>query len=193
MEEVELGVRIRSAVFVVLVTTKENHKMAVLNVQRTMPHNVERVWAVLSDFPSTMIYNPEVLKSESVNGLQTGLGARRRCEFDPNGKKWTEEQIVAFDDAAKRFTLRIEGGTAAPPIDDVRAEMVAEALGPDETLVTVTTTLNGSGLKQRLVIGAGTVALRGVFRRVLAGLDHHLSTGAHVTDRAYLKAHDVRI
>lgn len=161
--------------------------MGTLTVRRTLDHPLESVWPVLADFAGTAVWNPDVLASAAVGDRRTGLGARRRCEFDTEGRKWTEEEIVAFDEGDHRYTLRIMEGTAAPPVEDVRVELAATAVGP-RTEVVVTATLTGRTVGQRLAAGAGSVVLRRVFHRVLAGLALHLDTGLTVADRAALRA-----
>ena len=149
--------------------------MATTTRRTTVDAPVERVWAVLADFAGTHRWNPEVPVSYAVGDQTTGLGARRRCEFDDAGRKWLEETIIAFDEPGHRYTLRLVDGTAKPPIDDVTVEIAAAAATADRTEVTFTATLTGRGPAQRAMAGVGALALRRVLGRVLAGLDDHLA------------------
>lgn len=153
-------------------------------VKRIIQRPVEEVWPLLSDFANTHTYNPEVLSSRSINGKSSGLGAVRRCEFDPQGNRWTQEEIVEFDEAERMYVLEIKDGPAKPPIDKVAVEMSATSAGPNETEVTATARLSGWGVRQNLMAWVGGFALRPVLGRVLAGLDHYLETGEKITGPA---------
>ncbi len=104
--------------------------MTQIAVTKKIERSIDDVWPVLADFAGTATYNPEVLASRSMNGLATGLGARRHCQLDQGGQKWTEEEIIEFEADRHRYVLRIVEGPGKPPIDDVRVEMSAHADRP---------------------------------------------------------------
>lgn len=164
-----------------------------LVARREIEVDADAAWAVLADFVRTDVWNPEVPRSHGTSGIDRGLGARRRCIFDARGKKWTEELITAFDDVGRSFTLKIVDGPAKPPVDDVRVTMAVRPLGPGRCEVTAHAVLTGSSFPQRLAARAGAKVLKGVFARVLAGLDHHLRTGEPVPDRGVLKRAGVEL
>ena len=163
------------------------------SASRTIDAPVEEVWRVLVDFGSTSVYNPSVPKSFSVGELASGLGAKRRCEFDDAGKKYIEERIVAFDDANRSYTVEIVDGPAKPPVDHVHVDISAVPDGPDRTVVTMSADLSGDGLKGKVMAAVGAPMLKRVSRQVLAGLDHHITTGEPVKDLTQLKSAGVKV
>ncbi len=161
--------------------------MATATRTATIDTPIEDVWPVLADFAGTYRWNPLVPVSHAVGDQSTGLGARRHCEFNNDGSKWLEEEIVAFDESNHRYTLRLLEGTEKPPIDDVRVEISARSASPTTTEVTMTAMLTGRGPVQKLVAGIGALALRRVLGQLMTGLEHHLNTGDEIIDLKQLR------
>jgi carbon monoxide dehydrogenase subunit G len=151
---------------------------------------IDRVWPVLADFAGNDRWSPPVFKSFAVNGKTTGLAARRRCELNDSGSKWTEEQIIAFDESNHRYTLQIVEGTAKPPLDDVRVELAASPRGTNATQVTMTADLTARGPMQKVTAGVGAIVLKRVFGQLMAGLEYYIATGRKVTDREQVERAD---
>lgn len=149
---------------------------------------IDRVWSVLADFAGTSRWNPLVPVSYAANGQRTGLGARRRCEFNDDGTKWLEEHIVAFDETSHRYTLQIIEGTEKPPVADVHVTIAARELTADTTEVTMTADLTAAGPIQKVIAGVGALALRRALHLLLAGLEHHIVTGNDVADPKQLRS-----
>lgn len=101
--------------------------------------------------------DPVVLVSYAANGRTTGLGARRRCEFNDDGTRWVEEHIAARE---------LTAGT---------------------TEVTMTADLAAAGPIKKVIAGAGSLALRRVLDQLLAGLAHHIATGDDAADLKQLR------
>lgn len=142
---------------------------------RTIHASLEEVWPVLADLANTADYNPAVARSFTINDQPSGLGARRRCDISADGKKFIEEEAVAFDAEGRSYTMSLVGGTAKPPIDTVQVTVSCEAAGPDATTVTMHTELAGNGLVQKAMALAATPMMRRVSGQVLDGLDAHVS------------------
>ena len=156
--------------------------MATATRSSTISAPIERVWSVLADFAGTYRWNPVVPFSHAVGDRSSGLGARRRFEFNGEGTKWIEEEIIAFDEVQHRYTLQLKRGTEMPPVDDVQVQISADRASPSTTRVTMTATLTGRGPVQKVVAGVGSLALRRVLGQLMAGLDHHVATGREVVD-----------
>ena len=147
-------------------------------VSRELLASPTEAWHVVRDIGSTAVWNPEVPHSEALGELRHGLGARRRCRFDHAGKKWVEETVVAYDEAARSMTVRLDEGSARPPFQDVSATMTVHPAGSGCRVQMVFHVTPGS-TTQRVMSWEAAPALRGVGRRILAGLDEHLSRPAH--------------
>jgi len=156
--------------------------MATATRSSTINAPIERVWPVLADFAGTYRWNPVVLASHAVGDQSSGLGARRRCEFNDDGSKWLEEEIIAFDATRHRYTLQLMQGTEMPPVDNVQVQISADSATPSTTEVTMTATLLGRGPLQKVVAGVGSLALRRVLGQLMAGLQQHVDTGREVVD-----------
>lgn len=149
--------------------------MAEVRREAMISASVDTVWPVLADFAGTDRWNPLVPRSFAVSERTTGVGARRRCEFDGQGEKWLEEEIVAFDEEARSYTMRIVGGTEKPPVDDVRVTISAAPAPSGRTRVTMRAKLVGRGLGQRAAAVVGSLVLGRVLTRLLTALDSYVT------------------
>ena len=161
--------------------------MAATRISRTINAPIDKVWPVLADFGETHRWNPEVPFSTTIGEKPTGLGAQRKCELDDNGSKWITEEIVAYDEANHRYTVRLTGGPAKPPIEEVLVDIDATAVSAGSTEVTMAATLTGNGPIQTVMAAMGALAMKRVLTRVAHGLDHHVTTGENVTSRHQLR------
>lgn len=155
--------------------------MTELTVKATINAPKSHVWNTLAAFDQVYLFNPYVLKSYSVNEQSTGLGAQRRCEFDPAGGDYIEEKILDWHEG-EHYTLTIFGGTSTPPVHDLRVRLAVEAINAEETRACFTFYYTPKwGL---LGTVADVIALRTVFKRLgkgtLKGLKHHVETGQAV-------------
>lgn len=143
----------------------------------------EAVWQALDDFPAVARYNPPVATSCTVQSAPAqGVGARRRCDFHTPGM-WVEETLVERDPDARTCTVRVDRGTARPPVGDVMLEFRVEAAGPDGCVVHAAIVATPGNLAQRAaVVGAQPVFQR-LIHGVLDGLAVHASTGREVATR----------
>lgn len=73
--------------------------------QKTIDIDSELAWRIVSDFANTYTYHPLVEHSESLNGQQTGLGAKRRCTM--YGGKSVEEVITFYDEDARHYRVEV--------------------------------------------------------------------------------------
>ena len=154
-----------------------------VEIERDIGAPADHVWQLVQDIGTTAEWNPEVLRSRSLGAQRTGLGARRRCEFDEDGRKWVEETVTGYDERMRSLTVRLDEGPARPPLHEVAATLVVTPV-PGGCRVKMTFHLTPRGLGQRLVALAAPLALRGVGRRILAGLDAHARAPAEVAGAA---------
>ena len=167
--------------------------MPTTSVGRVIDAPIEKVWRVVADFGKTSRYNPAVPVSYSIGDQESGLGARRRCEFDDAGEKFIEERIVEFDETSHRYTVELVGGTAKPPIDEVRVGISVVDLGDATTEITMTSDLVGRSLGRRIMAAVAVPMMKRVTRQVVAGLDHYIASGEEVADLAQIKAAGLKV
>lgn len=79
--------------------------MATVIQTRTTPASPEAVWKVLDDFANIADYSSGVASSVALNQIESGVGAERKCEFDPKGKQWVEERVTERTDDAMRIAI----------------------------------------------------------------------------------------
>lgn len=167
--------------------------MPTITVSRTIPAEVDRVWSALRDFGATSAYNPAIHDSRSLGEIREGVGAQRHCDINASGSKYVIEEIVAWDGDARRYTIEMVDGPSRPPVEKFLVDIGAIATDAGRTEVTMTATMTTTGLVQKAMGAMAGPMLRKVFGQVLAGLEHHVSTGESVRDVKQLKAAGVQV
>lgn len=170
--------------------------MAVVEATRTreIAASSDRIWELVTDLGAASTWAPVVPSSEWVGPRSTEVGAQRRCTFDPPaGRKWVREVVTEVDPSTMTQVLEVVDGPARPPFDKVEGITTVAPAGPDRSTVTITLRVTTRGAFQRAMALAGRPMLAKTVRRLLAGMDHHLTTGQQVADVKALKAERVRI
>ncbi|NND01554.1 MAG: SRPBCC family protein [Acidimicrobiia bacterium] len=151
-------------------------------VRRTIEASADKVWDALDDFGNTQVYNPAIARSKPTSDIKSGLGATRHCDIDSAGKKHVQEEITAYDPASRTFTVELVGGSGRPPMEKVEAHFDVKELAPDRSEVAMTFDLTTKGPIQAAMAMMAKGMLSKAGNRVLAGLDHHATTGENVQE-----------
>lgn len=116
--------------------------------------------------------------SEPVGDRQ-GIGAERRCTFDPpTGRKWVREQVVERDPARGLHTVEVVDGTAKPPFERVRGTMTLDPIDEEATRVAMTFEVTSRGPFQAALAVVSRPLLARTARQLLVGLDSHVRAAA---------------
>ena len=126
------------------------------------------------------------MASRSTSGPATGVGATRRCEFDAEGRRWVDEQVEAFDPAARRMRVAMLEGTFRPPVRDLVATITVTPSGDDHSIVDLRMDMDGTLLQRALAATVVRAKLTPALEALLAGIEHHVVTGQDVTDATSL-------
>lgn len=156
-----------------------------VTVKREINHDVGSVWDVLDDFGSVHKYNPGVKTSSIIGNKQTGMGAKRACDFYDGSSlketiiKYTPNQGYSF--ALSEFSLPLKQATShfkVAPLRNGNSELTVTLefqpkFGPVGWLM--------AKLLMRPML---TKALQGLTK----GLDDHMTTGKFVGEDGRLLA-----
>lgn len=144
--------------------------MYTFTVSRDIPQDPKRAWALLDNFADVWTFNPNLKHSESVNGLQGGLGAERLCVLH-NGAE-VQERVTEHDADAMRYRLELFefGGM---PLSTMEAELRVEPIESGSRVV-----VDGAFEPLPGVDGAAMVGqFESLMAPVLEGLEKHLASG----------------
>ncbi len=153
----------------------------------------DRVWRALADFGSISTWNPNVNASKLTSPQPGGLGATRQCNLAPMGV--VDEKVVQWDEE-RALGIEVYEMQKMPGMREATATFILsddEHAGDEQTKVELTmgyeiglgvlgSTMNALGMRRqfsRAAIG------------LLAGLKHHVETGASVTGKTKLPTDEV--
>ena len=156
-----------------------------ITVKREMNNNVETVWKVLDDYGSVYKYNPGVESSEILGEKNTGLGARRVCNFY-DGSSLKETIIRYVPNQGYSFEL----SDFSLPLKRATSHFQLEPLSRDRCLLSVTIEFEpkfgplGWLMAKLLMRPMLTKALNGLTK----GLDDYMTSGQLVGESGELLA-----
>lgn len=136
------------------------------------PH--QRVWDALADYQNIHRFHPSVETVDQLSPRDRGLGAVRRCNFY-DGTSLVEE----ITDWQEGRSLTVELSEFNFPFKAAKAQISARPDGNDRTEVT---------FEMEIVPKYGPLGwlmthvmmrpmMQGMFKKVIAGLEHHARTG----------------
>jgi carbon monoxide dehydrogenase subunit G len=152
--------------------------MTSINREVTVDAPVDRVWAALADFGNVAVWNPGVKKSSLTSTQTQGSGISRECQLLPVGT--VQEEVTDWVEG-ESMTIEISEFKNVPGMRKGGADIHVRSRG-DQTdvhlelsyevgLGAVGASMNSMMLKRQFAKAA--VGL-------LAGLKHHIETGASV-------------
>ena len=156
-----------------------------ITVTREMNNNVETVWKVLDDYGSVYKYNPGVESSEILGEKNTGLGARRVCNFY-DGSSLKETIIKYVPNQGYSFEL----SDYSLPLNRATAHVQLEPLSNGKSMLSITLEIEpkfgpiGWLMAKLLMRPALTKALIGLTK----GLDDYMTSGRLVGESGELLA-----
>ena len=87
--------------------------MRVVRVKKQIGASLDKVWAVLADFPNIAKWNRGVNRSYATSDATAGVGATRHCDLAPVGtleetiQEWQpEERLVISIDETSRLPIK---------------------------------------------------------------------------------------
>ena len=156
-----------------------------VKVTREMNTDATTVWKHLDDFANVYKYNPGVKSSEILGRKNTGLGARRQCNFyDGTSLK---EEISQYNEG-QSYTLELSDFSM--PLKSATSYMEVIARGPHSSTLSITLMFQpkfgplGWIMAKLLMKPMLTKALKGLTK----GLDDHVRTGQIVGSKGELLA-----
>ncbi len=152
---------------------------------------VERIWEVLADFGNVSVFNPGVTRSHLTSEGGGGVGATRHCDLAAAGAS-IEERIVEWVEG-ESYTIEIYDGTRNP-FATALATLSLAPIADDRTTASMQIEWRTKGgIVGRLLDGGMRAQNRKAIAGVLAGLKHHVETGAPVAARQRLDTGAVRM
>ncbi len=148
--------------------------MGQASATRTINAPAESVWSVLADFGNVYRYHPAIKHSVLTGDADSGPGARRKCLFHDGGSvteeitEWIDGESYTVNFTQMDMPLKTARATLSViPVDDhtstalVRMDYTPK-WGPLGALI--------DAVMMRRMMNV-------MFSRVLAGLDHYVTTG----------------
>lgn len=138
----------------------------------------EQVWPALADFGGIATWNPNVKASRLTSTQETGAGITRECRLVPVGT--VQERVTEWVDG-QTMSVEIFEFKNVPAMRSAVAVFNLDARGP-ETVVQMQLSYEvglgalGAGMNSMMMKRQFSKAATGL----LAGLKHHIETGAPV-------------
>lgn len=148
-----------------------------VTVKREINHAVKSVWSVLDDFGAVHKYNPGVKSSNIIGDKQTGMGARRVCNFY-DGSSLKETIIQYSPNQGYSFAL----SEYALPLKQATSHFKVAPLSNGNTELTITLEFQpkfgplGWLMAKLIMRRMLTNALQGLAK----GLDDYMTTGKFI-------------
>ncbi len=141
------------------------------------------IWSVLADFGGVHRYHPRVAKSPLLSDENSGVGAKRRCEFYDDTS--IVEEVTSWDEG-RGFTVELS--EISMPLKNVTARIGVEERGADRAAVTIEMTYTPKfgpvgWLMDRMMIRR---MMPKMFASVLRGLEDHVRTGQEIGEDGIL-------
>jgi ribosome-associated toxin RatA of RatAB toxin-antitoxin module len=148
--------------------------MTHVSVTKTIDHNAQRAWEVLSDFPSIYKFHSAIETVDLLSENARDIGATRRCNFYGSGS--AVEAIVDWEEG-RFLALDIIGGTL--PFKTAKATFTVRPTTTDKAEVTFEIEFAAKWgivgkLMEKTVL---RLVMRNAFKDMIKGLDTHLRTG----------------
>jgi ribosome-associated toxin RatA of RatAB toxin-antitoxin module len=139
----------------------------------------DKVWQVLNNYGAIEKFAPTIKSSSIVNGLETGLGAKRKCTF-ADGSSLIEE-ITQYQEG-QGYIMEISEHTM--PLKSMQAEMRVNAIDDEncEIFMSADFVVKGGPLGWLLGQFMLRPVMKGVFKKVMSGLAYHCATGQTVAE-----------
>lgn len=149
--------------------------MGTITAERVLSHDPETTWRAIADFGGIHRFHPLVERSPINAGMpSTGLGAERTCHFHDGNA--IHERVTAFDEG-RSLDVEIYDGTMPLQSAHARMEVIATDSGRAKIRMSMEYTPKFGVLGKAMDALMMRRKFSAILDSVLAGLDHHLSTG----------------
>ncbi|KAB1197274.1 MULTISPECIES: SRPBCC family protein [Haloferax] len=158
--------------------------MHTVSQRRTIPAPLDDVWAVLDDFGGVENYNPNVEHAHITNGIETGEGATRQCEFYDGSS--VQERIVSYDPETGYDVDFVDVGSI--PVKEMHASIRVRELDDETTEVELTSRFVPKFGPLGWVVAKLLMKpkLEQTLADVLEGLEAHIETGTRIDEESRL-------
>lgn len=136
-----------------------------------------KIWQVLGDFSSVEKFATTIKSSPIVNGINSGMGAKRLCTFN-DGSSLVEE-IIDFQEGQG---YKMELSEFSLPLKSMQAEMRVKEIDANssEIYMSADFVVKAGPLGWLLGYLIMRPVMKGVFKKLLSGLAYHCVTGKSV-------------
>jgi len=152
------------------------------HTENTLKVNIpaDKIWQVLDDYSSIDKFAMTIKSSSSVNDINTGLGAKRKCTFN-DGSSLVEE--ITDYQAGQGYTMDISEHSM--PLKSMQAVMKVTAIDENTSEITMSADFVVKGGPFGWILGQLLMrpVMRAIFKKVMTGLAYHSATGKIVTDK----------
>jgi ribosome-associated toxin RatA of RatAB toxin-antitoxin module len=143
------------------------------------------VWELISDVTRVVDFHPAVKSVDLLSDLPTGLGATRRCNFYDGTS--VVETVTNVSDGA---SVSLELSEFSVPMKTFDASIAISPLAGSGTQVTFSLNyeMKFGVLGQLMNVAMVRGQMNKMLTRILAGIDHHLTTGEPIGEDFVAKA-----
>ncbi len=137
-----------------------------------------QTWALIGDVTSIDRWHPSVKTVDLLSEKSTGLHAARRCNFYDGTS--VREEVVELDEGRR---VRLQLSEFSVPMKQLEAEITVSSTDDGKTKATFALNYRVKWSVFGRLLGATVMRreLRKMAGKVLAGLDHHATTGELVS------------
>lgn len=149
------------------------------HIENTIKVNVPatKIWQVLEDFSSVEKFATTIKASPIVNGINSGLGAKRKCTFN-DGSSLVEE-IIDFE-AGQGYKMVLSEFSL--PLKSMHSEMKVNKIDENSSEIYMSSDFVVKAGPLGWVMGHFIMrnVMKGVFRKLMSGLAYYSVTGKKV-------------
>jgi len=159
--------------------------MQSVSASRRIYASPEKIWPLIADVREIAHWHFNLASVDLLTHEATGIGAARRCNFHDGTS--VREDVVAADENRK---LRVELSEFSVPMKHLELEIALQdkSGGVTEVVMTLRYVMKFGSLGKVLGATAVRKQLTVVVGKLLAGLDHHVTTGQDVGRTFFSKA-----
>ena len=151
--------------------------MTAVSTDHTMPASADRVWVALAAFETIDTFHPLVERVTMSSQQPRGLGAIRTCHFYDGTS--VDEKVLRWREGEG---YEVELSNFSMPLKRAKARIEVHPDGADRSVVRFSMEYTVKWGPLGWVMGQVMMKpmMRGMFAKVLRGLEHHVRTGENV-------------
>jgi uncharacterized protein YndB with AHSA1/START domain len=159
--------------------------MQTVTARRLIPADAGVLWPLISDVTQIAHWHFNIARVDLLSSSATGTGAARRCNFHDGTS--VREDVVAVEEGHR---VRVELSEFSVPMKHIELEIALreQSDGDTETVLTLRYVMKFGLIGKILGATAVRRQLTGVAYKLLAGLEHHATTGQDVGQGFFAKA-----